>query len=361
MGTGLVDEKTSTQLTGKPGETLLIPGAADTLFDVIYRQGRDELNTLYGKGKTQQWDANVRIDWSLPIDYDQSLTYGALDPGSAWDVAFKALSNKDRAEWRRAHIGLNFSQFLQGEQGALLCAAKLVQVVPALDAKKYAATQAMDEARHVEVFERFLREKVGRVDPINDSLKALIGQAIGDRRWDFTFLGMQLVIESLALASFGYYRDFYRSPLIRQVTGYVIQDEARHVAYGRISLRNFYQQFTEAERREREEFLIEACYLMRDRFFGQDEITKQFGLPVADESSAEFRAFRNGIFVRVVPMARDVGLWSPFVQQAFEKMGVLEFGTLDLARLQEDDQERATEIDEERAAALKTLNLVGTT
>ena len=49
---------------------------------------------------------------------------------------------------------------MHGEQGALICTAKIVETVPWIDAKYYASTQVMDEARHVEVFAKYLDTKL---------------------------------------------------------------------------------------------------------------------------------------------------------------------------------------------------------
>ena len=133
-----------------------------------------------------------------------------------------------------------FSQFLHGEQGALTVAARIVESVPDMDSKFYAATQAMDEARHVELYSRFLREKIGLYYPINDDLAKLLADALSDSRWDLPYLGMQVLIEGLALAAFGVHRDMAANPLVKQLLAYVMQDEARHVAFGRLALRDYY-------------------------------------------------------------------------------------------------------------------------
>src|SRR5207245_9584668 len=140
------------------------------------------------------------------------------------------------------------SQFLHGEQGALVCTAKIVMAVPDIDSKFYAATQGMDEARHVEVFDRYLREKIEMAYPINQYLKTLLDQVLSDSRWDFTYLGMQIMIEGLALAAFAMIRDYSEEPLSKALNTYVMQDEARHVAFGRLALRDVYPQMTQAER-----------------------------------------------------------------------------------------------------------------
>src|SRR5262249_35644005 len=162
------------------------------------------------------------------------------------------------------------SQFMHGEQGALLCASKIVLQVPSVDAKFYAATQVMDEARHVEVYSRLLHEKFELAYPITPTLKRLLNDVLRDSRWDMTYLGMQVLIEGLALAAFAATRDYARNSLAAAVNAYVMQDEARHVAFGRLALRDYYPELTQAERDEREEFAAEACYLMRDRFLAEE-------------------------------------------------------------------------------------------
>jgi hypothetical protein len=137
----------------------------------------------------------------------------------------------------------------------------------------------MDEARHVEVYARLLHQKFELAYPITPTLKTLLDQVLSDARWDITYLGMQVLIEGLALAAFGMLRDMTTKPLPKQILSYVMQDEARHVAFGRIALRDYYPQLSDAERDEREEFAVEACYLMRDRFLSV-EVWETLGLPV---------------------------------------------------------------------------------
>ena len=140
------------------------------------------------------------------------------------------------------------SQFMHGEQGALLCTAKIVDSVPWMDAKYYAATQVMDEARHVEVYAKYLREKLEWEFPVNVHLRELLDDVLSDPRWDFTYLGMQIMVEGLALAAFGFQYQFSPDPLLKQITRYVMSDEARHVAFGVLSLQEAYQQL-ERQRR----------------------------------------------------------------------------------------------------------------
>ena len=141
------------------------------------------------------------------------------------------------------------SQFMHGEQGALICTAKIVETVPWIDAKYYAATQVMDEARHVEVFAKYLDTKLSGHYPINAHLKMLLDDIVEDSRWDMTYLGMQIMVEGLALAAFGFMHQLTTEPLLKQLLRYVMSDEARHVAFGVLSLKEYYDELTDAEMR----------------------------------------------------------------------------------------------------------------
>ena len=173
------------------------------------------------------------------------------------------------------------SQFLHGEQGALICTAQIVETVPWIDAKYYAATQVMDEARHVEVFAKYLDEKLSGHYPINAHLKMLLDDIISDNRWDMTYLGMQIMVEGLALAAFGFIHQLTTEPLLKKLLRYVMADEARHVAFGVLSLQEFYQELDSKEIRERQEFAFEAAVRMRDRFL-QQEVFEKMGVDVKD-------------------------------------------------------------------------------
>lgn len=331
-----------------------VASAGDTRFTWEYDDGRSRLLSLYQKGKDKQWDAQKRIDWSQDINPVNPLAlpedFHPLFGSPMWDAADDAR----RDEMRRHFGSWQLSQFLHGEQGAMVCAAKLVEVVPDLDAKFYAATQTMDEARHVEAFSRFLQDKVGMVYPINGNLTALLDDTLRDSRWDMPYLGMQVLIEGLALAAFGVLRDMAApDSLAKQVLAYIMQDEARHVAFGRISLKDYYAAISERERAEREEFVVDACYLMRDRFRGE-EVFETLGMDVKAcaqwvDSSPLMIQFRSHLFSRIVPIVKDIGLWGPTVQKAFRDMGVLDMAGFDIDGLMRADEDQAETLDKAHA------------
>jgi hypothetical protein len=329
-----------------------VPGGGTTVFDWNYDEGRDRLLSLYEKGKQKQWDAAERLDWSIDVDVEDPMGVPeqtiAIYGSRVWD----SLGPRERGTVRHHLASWQFSQFLHGEQGALICSSKIVHTVPDLDAKFYAATQVMDEARHVEVYSRYLMEKLRLAYPINPGLKALLNDVISDSRWDMTYLGMQVLIEGLALAAFGLIRDNATEPLAQALNAYVMQDEARHVAFGRLALREYYPQLTQAERDEREEFCIEACHMMRERFVGE-EVWRNLDVD-ADEcmafmrASEHFRAFQSHLFSRIVPTLNDIGLFGDKMKRTFGEMGIIGYEQYDVDSMMDEDEKIAGDLDRAR-------------
>ncbi|HVN27650.1 MAG TPA: ferritin-like domain-containing protein [Candidatus Binataceae bacterium] len=331
-----------------------VPEELESCFKWEYEDGSQSLHRLYEKGKSHQWNASNRIDWSLDLDPENPEElpdeYVSIFGSPVWNK----MTAKEKAELRRHLQSSELSQFLHGEQGALICTAKIVQQVPDIEAKFYAATQVMDEARHVEVYKRLLHEKFELAYPIMPPLKSLLEQILRDSRWDMTYLGMQVLIEGLALAAFAGIRDMAKNSLAAAVNAYVMQDEARHVAFGRLALREYYPHLTQKERDEREEFVVEACYFMRDRFTSHD-VYQRLGLPVEqciewENESAGMKELRSALFTRIVPAIKDIGLWGPKVTKAYADMGVLAFGDINLEELSANDETVAEQFDAQRSA-----------
>src|SRR5215204_6153026 len=261
---------------------------ADAIFTWDYEKGaRPALDKLYEKAKKSQWNASTDLDWSIDVDQEAVVVAnfmqnnsgaGALSP--SWDVSGTVFEKWGDKEWLQLGVEMQnwtLSQFMHGEQGALVCTAKIVETVPWIDAKYYASTQVMDEARHVEVFAKYLDTKLSGHYPINAHLKMLLDDIVEDSRWDMTYLGMQIMVEGLALAAFGFMHQMTGDPLLKQLLRYVMSDEARHVAFGVLSLKEYYGGLSDAELRERQEFAFEAAVRMRDRFL-QQEVWERMGI-----------------------------------------------------------------------------------
>ncbi len=315
-----------------PFET--IPTSIESVFDWKYALERENLLALYEKGKALSWNASD-LDWSIDVDVEK-LVYGRVASGS-WQVANqlleppRALSPEESAELQLNVNAWMLSQFLHGEQGALLATAKIVLCAPLEEAKWYAANQVQDEARHVEVYHRYLTEKLGRSFEVNRHLQSLLDNVISDSRWDMTYLGMQIMVEGLALAAFAFMKaEMSDEPLIQDITARIMQDEARHVAFGVLSLEDIYRnQLSDAERREREDFVIEATYLMRDRLL-MEQVYERMGLDVKEWVQWTLRtpfmqAFRQMLFSKIVPNLKRLGLLTPRVREEYAKIGILQF------------------------------------
>jgi hypothetical protein len=306
----------------------------DTVFDWQYALKKQNLLNLYEKGKTLAWNAND-LDWSTDVDLErmvrERVANGMAPMMNAMLNPPVTLGDKEVIEMQLNINAFMLSQFLHGEQGALLATAKIVQGVPWEEAKFYAANQVADEARHVEVYHRYLTEKLGLSYEITPSLNRLLDDIILDPRWDVTFLGMQIMVEGLALAAFGVTRlQMADEPLIQDLITRVMGDESRHVAFGVLSLSDLYtKEMSRTELHEREDFVIEATHLLRERLL----ITPVFerlgwDTKVWTEWSLQtpfMRGFRQMMFTKIVPNLKRLGLLTPRVRAAYEKLDLLQF------------------------------------
>jgi hypothetical protein len=293
-----------------------------------YENTRKRLCRLYENAKRDQWNATERLDWSLDVDPERGLVPDA-GIGIFGTPMWERLSEREVRKLRHEAITWQLCQFLHGEQGALLATAQIVDSVPWFEGKQYGATQVMDEARHVEVYRRFVQEKLQHEYPVNAKLKELLDAILTDSRWDMKFLGMQIIVEGLALAAFGTIRDTASNALLRDLTAAVMEDESRHVAFGVLSLREFYEDLGERDRLEREDFVYEACVLMRDRITNR-EVWEAMGLDVeacveASNQSPLAKQFRYRLFSKIVPNVKSLGLLSQRQRQRFQDLGILEF------------------------------------
>jgi hypothetical protein len=316
----------------------VVKNNADTLFTWDYSLARPQLRKLYEKAKTGQWNGATDLPWDTEVDnekqiaYDQQMLGAGLDPTLYSETPLAKWGDKEWIEFGIEGRRWQLSQFLHGEQGALLCTAKITETVPWYDAKLYASTQVVDEARHVEVFARYLEEKMGGEYQINAHLRLLLDDIINDSRWDMTYLGMQIMVEGLALAAFGFLHHLTNEPLLRQLLRYVMSDEARHVAFGVLSLQEAYTQMSDAEIKERQEFAFEASVRMRDRFL-QQEVWDRMGIDTRVMAplilhDPQRQLFQQMLFSKIVPNCKKLGLLDrndKWLRRRFEDLGVIQF------------------------------------
>jgi hypothetical protein len=306
----------------------------ETVFDWEYALKRRDLLALYEKGKAAAWNAND-LDWSIDVDIERMMKQRQeMGMGGMLNQVLnppRTLSDEEVISLNLNMNGFLLSQFLHGEQGALLATAKIVQQVPWEEAKYYAANQVSDEARHVEVYHRYLTEKLGISYEVHPSLKQLLDDILSDSRWDLTYLGMQIMVEGLALAAFGMMKVMMANePLIQDLTSRVMADESRHVAFGVLSLEGLYtREMSGSELREREDFVIEATHLMRERLlmhqvFDRLGWEREVWVPWMMETPF-MQGFRQMLFSKIVPNLKRLGLLTPRVRKAYEQLDLLRY------------------------------------
>ena len=333
----------------------------DAIFTWDYEQSRKALHRLYEKAKTSQWNGTTDLPWDTEVDQEavvaanqaqNEFLYGNMDMSG---TVLEHWGDKEWIEFGVQSQNWTLSQFMHGEQGALICTAQIVETVPWIDAKYYASTQVMDEARHVEVFSRYLDTKLSGHYPINAHLKMLLDDIIADSRWDMTYLGMQVMVEGLALAAFGFMHQMSTEPLLKQLLRYVMSDEARHVAFGVLSLQEYYAELSAAEIRERQEFAFEAAVRMRDRFL-QQEVWERMGVDVKEAVKIVMNApdrpiFQSMLFSKIVPNCKKLGLLDAadgWLRDKFTELGVIQFeDAMDTG----EEYETLDEVAKDRAAA----------
>ncbi|NNE75032.1 MAG: ferritin-like domain-containing protein [Acidimicrobiales bacterium] len=348
----------------------LITDNATRVFSWKYDRERDQLVTLYNKAMASQWDSIQDLDWSIEVDPEQlvktatSVNVTVEIAKAAKDVdgsPFATWGDKEFTDLGIESMKASLSQFMHGEQGAMMVAAKIVETVPWIDAKYYAATQTMDEARHTEVFAKYLDLKLGEAYPMSPYLDAQIQALIEDSRWDIAYLGMQIIIESLALAAFGSMLRSTQEPLLKKLLRYVLSDEARHVAFGILSLAEYYENLSEAELLDRQEFMAENTLRSRNRST-TPEVWERMGvdfeaaIPALREGATKidqslFTVFQRGFYSKLVPNTRKLGLLDAnngHLRKLWGDAGLLEWEFADSTA---DDYDAYDAVAEDRAAA----------
>jgi hypothetical protein len=316
----------------KPMEILTAASSVVARLTWDYTQHAPQMVALYEHAKQSQWNAATDINWDIDVGFNSPL------PDDSWYAmaAFEAspMARYGRSMWDKFRWELQawmVSQFLHGEQGALVATARLVETLPNIEAKSYAATQVVDEARHVEVFSRYLEQNVSSPYIVSAPLEALLKNILNDSQWDVIALGMQVVVEPLAMSAFRLANSTFHDKLIKQITQLVANDEARHLSFGIVLLEDIYQEMSEAELRYREEFVLEAARLMSRRFLLEDiweriGIDRQEGMEFAATNEMMIR-YRQALFAKVVSGLIRIGMMTSRVRAGFAKLNLLDLAS----------------------------------
>lgn len=315
---------------------LVTPGRVDYRLDLtIAAKENGTIGKLYDKAVRDQWVADSKLPWSKDVDWQR--TDRLLFPPQMLPIAtlpeLAHMSERELLEFSYLFLTWSLCQFYYGEQGARAIASRLTIETPWESARQMASTQVLDEARHIEVFGRYINTKLKKSFAPDPNLLTLLDALVETPHWDISFLGMQILIEGLALGSFRTIQQATQDPLLHSLLGYVIKDEARHVTFGIHSLKRLYGELTEAERRFRKDLAAEFAWLIYQRFMGETlraeffpEISRKRWTEVVDKSPL-LAKYRNEVFSRIVADLIRVGLIDPTkrgdAEKRFESMGLL--------------------------------------
>jgi hypothetical protein len=319
--------------TGQAAAARRVTYQLETLWDFDYEPTHHELASLYETAKKNQWNGSTAIDWSRPIGQEGPvLNIGMAFAGTDF---FEQMTEEQKKEAEIRVSAWRLSQFLHGEQGALLVASQLVNPVPELDEKLYASTQVVDEGRHVEVFERYTK-KLHKIYPVDPLLKGLIDEILSSEAWELKLLGMQMIIEGLAIAAFNLMHKQTGDPTLRDVLDYVLQDEGRHVNFGYFALRRAVPAMEAGKRAMLEDFAWRACdamYTRDDRtgFQSIKHVWTEMGFDGEEiwrdgiANSPTIKAFNRFLFTEVlIPRLDRLGLLSARVAPRYREIGLLD-------------------------------------
>ena len=321
---------------GKRKAMVEMSSAHPVTFDLTYKMDFPEMRRLYQRAVENQWNADKDLAWSTdvdPLNPDIPIISNDFFPDDYLKQLPVKLTPQQRIELNYNIACWMLSQFMHGEQGALFASAQVTESVGWMEGKLFGGTQVMDEARHLEVFNRYLVDKLNKRYEVNDNLFVILDDLLTDARWDFKFLGMQIMVEGLALGAFRTIHNMSAEPLLKNLLKYVIKDEARHVHYGVLALKDhFTRELSETERREREDWAFEVAVLMRNRFMAHEIFEEWFeGIISRQEwnrlisNSPAMMQFRQNMFSRLIPNLDFIGLMSERVRPHYARFGMLDY------------------------------------
>lgn len=313
-----------------------VSARTDTFFRHRFDADHGEMRRLYEQAKRDQWNASRDIDWARPADPEQGVVADELvdiHGTPFWD----RLPAKERTELNRRIAGWRLSLLLYGEHGAMLVSGQLVESVPGNDAKFFQATQVVDEARHNEVLHRYMTERLGGlIYPIAGNVREIFDTLLGDSRWYVKTIGLQLVAETFAVSLFKMLAETSKDETLREVCRRILQDEARHMGFGMLSLPETVAQASDAERQEMEEFTYWALVRTLTGLFPQpvyaemgftpaeiEEIRRLRRVRAAGGEEVVFRRmFKRDLHTSLVRNLTKIGLLTPRMAPKLESLGI---------------------------------------
>jgi hypothetical protein len=318
----------------------------ESVFHWDYSVKFPQMDRLYENAKRDQWNVSTTINWDRPIA--KEVLDMTVMPMFQTEL-YRSLSEENKRQLGRKFAAWRLSQFLHGEQGALMVCGQLVDAAPDLDAKMNAAAQTFDEARHVEGFRKYIT-KLDRIYPIDPTLERLLRATLEHDRWEPKYVGMQIVAEGLALAAFRFMQRDTKDELLKELLEYIMKDETRHVGFGMLALRDAVTKLTGKEKKDLEDFAFTACDMMvtkivdgkpKDGFLSGEAVFEEVSISVKDiedelhrnpawaqaESEME-KQFNSFLFVdTIIPCLRQIDLINDRTESWYQQLGVMQMAT----------------------------------
>jgi hypothetical protein len=301
-----------------------------------YDGDQPEMRRLYEQAKRDQWNAATDIDWTRRIEGDGGLIADDLvdvHGTKFWD----RLSGDERVDLNRRVSQWRLSTLVHGEHGAMLVCSQMVENVHGQDAKLFQATQVVDEARHNEVLQRYLTLRLdGRTYPLAGNVKEIFDTLLGTSSWHLKTIGLQLVAETFAVSLFRMLAETSKDEVLREICRRILQDEARHMGFGMLSLPAVVTEASPAERREMEDFAVWALVRTLTGIFPLpayeemgfsraeiDEIKRLRRERAAGGDEMAFRKFfRRDLHTSLVKNLQKIGLLTERVAPQLEALGI---------------------------------------
>lgn len=311
----------------------------DSIFISNYEVKNERITNLYNKANSNFWNPKTDIDWSIEIDQEKIINK-ELIPKNFTKYIGTPFEKWREKEWLKYNIeakNYNISQLRHSEQAGLLFAVKLAEKVPYFESKLFASTQAIDEAKHLDVFTQYINKHIETQYTFNSVIENYLADILNDSRWDFVYLGGQVIGEGQTLSYLSTIYHTTLDPLLKQILRLILSDEARHVAFGVLSLTDEYKDLSDLEMKERQEFAYETSIKILGRL-NQDEVWEKLGVNPIEAKNISVNSTKNKMarqisFSKIVPNCKKLGLLDRndgWLRRRFEELEVIHFEDMEI-------------------------------
>jgi hypothetical protein len=224
-------------------------GKRSTAFDKIISATHDHF-----------WDPLDKkyIDFSEPYDLSKEMVL----PEEFFPIfqtrLGETMTQDQKIKFASESTRWQISAILHGESGALALSASLCHILKDPGAQEYAANQTREEARHVTAFAAYVASRWGTPLPCGQTLESLLTEMVLAPEVYKKIVGMQMLVEGLAMGAFATLYQKANDPLLRKLCQLVMTDEAFHHKFGKIWADRTIPKLTEDEHNKVEDWAAQC-------------------------------------------------------------------------------------------------------